>query len=198
MENQDTIQTEQQEGVAITPDAVQHYLNTDEGKRLLQPMLDRYHSKGLEAWRTNNLQKLIDEGISKANPQETPEQKAVRELKAELDSMRKAATLEAVKNKAIVHANDKKLPLEFIDILVEEDEKVTFDKLNLIESVFNTHVQRLVDEEVKKRLGESSQRITGNDNKNVVVTKEMFAAMLYDDRVKLRQDNPDLYKELSK
>ncbi|WRM69782.1 hypothetical protein UM752_11235 [Staphylococcus aureus] len=35
----------------MSVDDVKGFLDTEEGKRFIQPELDRYHSKGLESWK---------------------------------------------------------------------------------------------------------------------------------------------------
>ena len=68
----------------LTPENVNGFLETTEGKQLIQPKMDSYFSKGLDTWKNNNLQKLIDEEVSRRNPAETPEQKAIRELQQQM------------------------------------------------------------------------------------------------------------------
>lgn len=46
--------------VDISADVVEKWLQTNEGKKFLQPKLDSYFSKGLETWKNNNLEKLIN------------------------------------------------------------------------------------------------------------------------------------------
>lgn len=197
MENQNT-NNEQQNEVEITSDAVQAYLETDEGKKLLQPMLDKYHTKGLESWKKNNLQKLVDEEVGKKFPADTPEQKALKELQQELENMKREKAYESVRNKALKFSTEKQLPIEIIDLLVSHEEEATFKNLEVVESVFSSHVQKLVDAEVKKRLGESGQNIKASKDNGSAITKEIFNTMSYQDRVALLTTNPDLYKELSK
>ena len=41
-----------------TTDGVESFLNTDEGKKMLQPKLDTNFAKGLDTWQKNNLDKI--------------------------------------------------------------------------------------------------------------------------------------------
>ena len=68
----------------LTPEVITGYLESDEGKKLIQPKMDSYFSKGLDTWKNNNLQKLIDDEVAKRNPAETPEQKAIRDLQQQM------------------------------------------------------------------------------------------------------------------
>ena len=66
---------------------VKNYLETDDGKKLMQPRLDSYFNKGLATWRDNNESKLRDE-IRKEielelNPPANPWEQRVKELEDE-------------------------------------------------------------------------------------------------------------------
>ena len=45
----------------LTATHIENYLQNSEGQKLMQPKLDKYFNKGLETWKQNNLEKLIDE-----------------------------------------------------------------------------------------------------------------------------------------
>ncbi|WP_407268946.1 DUF4355 domain-containing protein [Radiobacillus sp. PE A8.2] len=133
----------------VTPDGVEAFLETDEGKKLLQPKLDNNFTKGLETWKKNNLKKIVDEEVKKSNPKETPEQKRIRELEDQFTSMEKEKTRESLKNKALTTLNEKKLPSNLIDYLIGEDEESTLSNLGKFEEVFTTQLQSAVDERLK-------------------------------------------------
>ena len=60
----------------INDDRVTAYLDTDSGKKLMQPKLDSYFSKGLETWKTNNLDKLVNEKVKELYPGDNRAKKA--------------------------------------------------------------------------------------------------------------------------
>ncbi|MEC1725859.1 DUF4355 domain-containing protein [Schinkia azotoformans] len=133
----------------VTSDGVTSFLESDEGKKLLQPKLDSYFTKGLDTWKNNNLQKLIDEEVSKKLPSETPEQKQLKELQQKLVQMEQEKTRETLKNKALSVASEKKLPTSLIDFLIGQDEETTTANLSKLEEVWNSQLQVLVDEKLK-------------------------------------------------
>ncbi|UOQ47746.1 DUF4355 domain-containing protein [Gracilibacillus caseinilyticus] len=133
----------------VTPDRVETFLESDEGKKLLQPKLDKYFSKGLETWKEKNLQKLVNDELNKKNPEETPEQKRIRELEQQFETMSKEKTREALKNKALTILNDKKLPSNLVDVLVSNDEETTLSNLEQFEEVFTTQLQNAVESKLK-------------------------------------------------
>ena len=54
-------ETTQTQEVAITQEAVEQWLGTDEGKRFLQPKLDSFFTKGLQTWQEKNIDKIKSE-----------------------------------------------------------------------------------------------------------------------------------------
>ena len=84
----------------LTATHIENYLQNSEGQKLMQPKLDNYFNKGLETWKQNNLEKLIDEEIAKRYPEETPEMRKIKELEQKLaekerEAVRKELTIKA-------------------------------------------------------------------------------------------------------
>jgi hypothetical protein len=183
-----------QELSKVTVDGATTFLESEEGKKLLQPKLDSYFTKGLDTWKGNNLKKLIDEEVAKRNPSETPEQKRIRELEEKYEKAEKDRTREILKNKALSSFSEKKLPTFFIDYLIGNDEESTTANLTKFEEVWNN--QKV--EFLKNNAQSFGNQGNNPPNNNGQVTKEDFAKMTYSERVKLANDNPELYKALSK
>lgn len=134
----------------VTPEGVKTFLDTEDGKKLLQPKLDQYYTKGLETWKSNHLQKLIDEAVSKAtNPNETPEQKRIRELEEKIANSEAESLRKELKANALSHLSDKKLPTFLVDYLLGKDKEVTDQNLVKFEEVWNAQVQTVKDEILK-------------------------------------------------
>ena len=114
---------------------------------------DKHHNTALETWKTNNLQTLIEEEVSKRNPQETPEQKTIRELKERLDQKEKSEQRAALKEAALTYATDKgydaKFATKWIDRLLGEDETVTNTTLDNFKTDLDAIVQAQVEEKLK-------------------------------------------------
>jgi len=47
----------------ITPEGVTSFLDTAEGKKMLQPKLDAHFTKGLETWKEKTLPSILDDEI---------------------------------------------------------------------------------------------------------------------------------------
>lgn len=172
-------------------DEVQNYISqNDEGKRWFDSERDKHFSKGLETWKTNNLEKIISEEIRKRNPEKTPEQIENEKLRADFEKLTKELKLKDVKGMAVKVASEKQIPLDIIDYFVNEDEEKTLENLNLFQSVMDNYIKKQVDE----RLKGSYSPPNNNSNLNGM-TKEKFNELSYSEKVKLSQDNPEVYKQ---
>jgi hypothetical protein len=60
---------------------------------------DKHSGKSLETWKTNNLQKLIDDEVAKRKPSETPEQKTIRELSEKFEKIQKESLRKDLTNR---------------------------------------------------------------------------------------------------
>ena len=76
--------------VKLDVEDIKAYLDTDEGKKLVQPRLDQAVSKGIDTFKTNNLDKLVQEQYAKNHPPLTDEQKRVQKLEADFNTEKSA------------------------------------------------------------------------------------------------------------
>jgi len=126
-----------------TKESVKEFLDSDEGKKFHQPILDAYHTKSLKTWQENNLEKIKSEAIA-SSKNETPEQKAIRELSENLSVEKRARQKESIKNKAIQALTSKSLPLDLADFLetAETDDELN-SKIEKISGVFKNYSDKL-------------------------------------------------------
>ena len=149
-----------------TAEVVNSYLDSQEGVKLLQPRLDGHFSKGLQTWKDNNLSKLIDEEVAKRNPGETPEQKEIRELKAQLEQDKAERLKEKLTNVAMKKADELGLPLDLVQHFIGADEDSTNSNLENFHSAFQTAIKTQVDSKFKqngrdvKNYGDNKQEIS--------------------------------------
>lgn len=149
-----------------TAEVVNSYLDSQEGVKLLQPRLDSHFSKGLQTWKDNNLTKLIDEEVAKRNPGETPEQKEIRELKAQLEQDKAERLKEKLTNVAMKKADELGLPLDLVQHFIGADEDSTNSNLENFNSAFQTAIKTQVDSKFKqngrdvKNYGDDKQEIS--------------------------------------
>lgn len=134
----------------VTADAVSGYLETKDGKKLLQPILDKNFNKGLETWKEKTLPGLIEEEVQKRNPQKTEDQKRIEKLEQQLEQEKKDRQREVLMNKALEIATEKKLPTKLIARFLGDDEESTLANLGEFEEVLSSHVKEQVEATFKE------------------------------------------------
>ena len=135
----------------VCVEGVQKFLNeNEEGKRFLDSERDKHLNKGLDTWKSNNLQKEIDKKILELYPEETPDKKQLRELIVKIEKMESEKQKEVLKNKALTIAAEKKLPInKIIDFVLGSDEESTVSNIGRFEEIFGASVQSAVEERLK-------------------------------------------------
>lgn len=155
-----------------TVEGVKGFLDTEEGKKFIQPRLDQNFTKGLESWKAKNLETLLNAEIAKKNPALTEDQKRIAALEKELQDQKKEAQKEKLTNFAMKHVTDKKLPTDLINFFLAEDEDATTANLGKFEEVFNKAVQAGVEAKFKENgrdinNGGGGSKDTGEYGKNL-------------------------------
>ena len=135
--------------VTVSSNDVESFLETEEGKRFIQPKLDKYHNKSLESWKKNNLDNLVEEEVRRRHPEETEDQKRIRKLEEELANRDKQSKRQELQNKAIKIAQNKGLPTDLVDFFIGEDEEATQTNLDKFEEKVNEVVTNKVDQRFK-------------------------------------------------
>lgn len=126
----------------VTPDGVNTFLESEDGKKLLQPKMDSYFTKGLETWKSNNLKKLVDEEVKKLNPPTNP-------LEIELQNLKKELLMKDLKATALNAASEQKLPSKLAEFFIGNDEQSTLSNLKTLKEVFDTHINERVQQQLK-------------------------------------------------
>lgn len=180
-------------GLIMTPEGVAAFLDTAEGKKLLQPRLDQYFTKGLETWKEKTLPNLIDEEIKKRFPGETEEQKRLRKLEEELAQERQARLKSELINKATTLATQKGLPVELVAYFVGQDEDSTINNLTALENIWQQNLQKAVEEKFKESGRSPNQGGGGTGGQINPWKKETFNLT---EQGRLLRDNPELAKQL--
>lgn len=179
----------------FTPEAVKSYLDTDAGKEILQPRLDKHFSQGLNTWKSNNLQKIINEEIAKLNPSETEEQKALREANAKIAQMEAENKRKDLLAYAQTKANELGISSFLASRCIGEDEASTLELLTEASNDFSNSLSNAVKAQLENT---DTTPNVGGTKKTGALTKKDFINMSYKDRMKLFQEDPELYSQLSK
>lgn len=132
----------------VNNDRVSKYLATDDGKKYIQPQLDSYFSKGLETWKTNNLDNLVNAKVKELYPDADPKDTEIAAMKAELEKIKAESQRKDLTNQALKIANEKGLPVDLVSFFVGSDEKTTKANMGKLETVFKA----ALSEEIKNKL----------------------------------------------
>lgn len=179
----------------ITPDAFKAYLETDAGKLAAQPYVDSRVSKGIDAWKNNNLQKHIDEALIAANPQETPEARQIRELTKKFEEQQKETKLAQQKAYALNLAQQRNLPIGLIDNFVGASAEETLYKVNTYESEWKASLQQAV-EAMTGRGGRSHLPENPNVGQSQGTAERKLSDMSFLEINSLAANNPQEYNRL--
>jgi hypothetical protein len=155
----------------VTTDRANAFLNTEDGKKLLQPKLDTYHNKGLESWKTNNLDTLVAAKVKELHPDADPKDLALNKLQAQLDKMQGDSARKDLTNKTLKQFQEKKLPAELVDFIIGADEDATSKNLEMLTALFAKH-----DEAIKTEFAKSNSYTPPNTKGNLGKEEEAARA----------------------
>lgn len=130
---------------------------------------------------------LLEEEIKKRDTSNlTPEQVQLKELQAQLDAMK------AEKEQAeLLNANSKKLKEQGLNTDLAKYIK-TDDDIVFFKSLINDSVKT----QIQQKLGKSSYKPPVVENNLNTITKEQFNKMGYKERLKLYNEDKELYEKL--
>lgn len=128
----------------------QKYANeNEEVAQWLQSQKDSFFSKSLETWKANNLQTIIDKKIEELNPNETPEQKQVRELRQQLQSMEQQSKMKEIRGDAIAYASEQNIPTSLVERFLGDDIEATKANLDGLKGTLESYIQAEVNNRLK-------------------------------------------------
>ena len=149
-----------------------------ESDKSLQGLFDKKVTTGIENFKKNGMQKLIEaEVLKRTGKNETPEQKEIRELKERLDKADKEKAKAEMINKYKDVLTEKKIPSNMIDFLLAQDDETTGANIEL----FENSMKQYIENGIKAKLGDSEYTPpTGGGNVGKVTWEQVI-------------DNPSLY-----
>ena len=155
----------------LTEETANSFIETN---AILKSHRDKFTTAGIETFKKNNLQKSIDEAVEKVklelNPEETPEQKRIKELeKRSLESDRKLKLSEIV-NDGITYASKPEIgvPADLVKIIARDSHETTKANIDALSSHIKTITKTALDKFVK----EKGRVVTdGADNIDTLKTK---------------------------
>ena len=173
---------------SFTVEDWEQFIQSPEGMKLLQPKLDRYFTKGLETWKQNNLEKIVNQEIEKRNPTD-PVQRELLETKKQMERMKSQA-------ETMKFLEEVKLPIEFAEFITRETPEATKKAVESVKNYLNRSINLLVKIEVDSRFKQSGTTVNAGNQQ--AITKEDLARMDYSERAELYTRNPDLFYRLTR
>lgn len=134
----------------VNVDNVKNFLeNNEEGKKYINSYADTRVSKGIETFKQNNLEKLINDEIAKRNPSTDPKDQALADLQKEMEKMKAESARKDLANKALKVAQEKKIPSDLVNYFVGADEETTKNNLEVLSKALEAYSQKAKDEILK-------------------------------------------------
>ncbi|NFC29187.1 DUF4355 domain-containing protein [Clostridium botulinum] len=131
-------------------DMFKQKINTDKDfKSYMDSLKDQHLNKGLETWKANNLQSLIDEKIKELYPEDDPKDLELKKLQQEMENMKKETLKKELTNKALKKMTDEGLPTDLVNFLVGTDEDSTVKNIDLFKEKFTDKLETTVKERLK-------------------------------------------------
>ncbi|WP_061293668.1 DUF4355 domain-containing protein [Clostridium botulinum] len=159
-------------------------------KSFMDSEKDKYNSKALDTWKTNNLQSLIDEKIKELYPEDDPKDLELKKLQQEMENMKKETLKKELTNKALKIATEKGLPTDLVDYFIGQDEEATNKNLETLEKVFTDKLETTVKERLKDN---SYTPPSGGAGVNNPWSKEHFNLTK---QAQVLKENPELAAQL--
>ena len=149
-----------------------------ESDKSLQGLFDKKVTTGIENFKKNGMQKIIEaEVLKRTGKNETPEQKEIRELTERLDKADKEKAKAEMISKYKDVLTEKKIPSNMIDFLLAQDDETTEANIEL----FENSMKQYIETGIKAKLGDSEYTPpTGGGNVGKVTWEQVI-------------DNPSLY-----
>lgn len=145
-----------------------------EVKAYYQSALDSGIGKGVAAYKSETLPKIIEEELKKANnKKKTPEQIELEELKAKFEALEKEKTKADMTSKYTKVLTEKGLNADLINFVLGENDETTTQNIESIEKIING----AVDNGVKNKLSSSSYTPPSESNVDNSLNAQIASAM---------------------
>ena len=159
-------------------------------KKMLQSETDKVRTEyTIKLKEAEEAKKNAERKLMSKEEREAADAKAKDELFKQMETELLQTKME-IKTTELLKQNE--LPIEFKNFLIGSSEEVTVNNVNEFKKVWQAVIKSAVEGKFKEG-GRDFQQ-----NNAPAITKEEFNKMTYRERNKLFQDNPELYKQLSK
>ena len=171
---------------AVTVEAVKPFLDTDDGRRLLQPLLDKRVTEALKTYKEGHFEDEVKAAVAteilRLNPKETEEQKRLREVEGKLIQAEAKAKRAELHRQGMEILTKEGIPSWWIDQFTGN----TIEELKVFaDQVKNSYTEREV--KVRNELlagGFKPGSGSGGDRKGTMTFKE-YQALPQAERIKM-------------
>lgn len=168
------------------------FMETEEGKKILNPMFDKRVSTAIETWKNNNIEKVVNDELVKRGYVQTEEQKKMMDLQNEINSIKKEKEIAEKRAIALAELNANGLNASLVDFLPTDSEEGIRNGVTTFKSILDD----LVAQEVKKKTAGTGVKPTDVKTPQPKLTTKDVMKMSYRERNQLAKENPELYKQL--
>lgn len=149
-------------------------VQTPEGKKEIQRAMDKNFSKGLETWKANNLQSLIDEAVNKEIENRFPTDEKEIEIRKLKKQLKDKEIHQAVASKL----EKAEIPTTLANFFIGE----TVEETNSLVDEFISAFNKTVNKEITNRLKTIGGTPRMGGQQQPMLTKEDLLKMPYDER----------------
>lgn len=168
------------------------FMETEEGRKVLNPMFDKKVSTAIETWKSNNIEKVVNEELVKRGYVKTDEQKKMLELEQQIANIQKEKELAEKKAVALAELNANGLNTALADFISYDSEETIRTGVSTFKSILDD----LVEKEVKKRTAGTGAKPQDVKNTAPKLTVKDVMKMSYKERNQLAKEDPELFKQL--
>lgn len=180
-------QEQQEEQIEMDVDQLKGWLGTEEGKKFLQPLLDKHFSKGLDTWKQNNLDKLVEERMEELHPTD-PDKQLIQKLQNEL----KQKEIHDIAVKTLAEAG---MPIELSRFFTGSGD---VEQVKQGIEDLKTAFQKALKVEITDRLKSIGGTPEMGNKPNRSITKKQLLDMPYDQRMAYYKKNPQEFNRIMK
>lgn len=188
--NPDDQQQNNEEKIVLTAEELQRKIDSETDRKLEKALKTARANWEKEFQEKLEQEKREAERLAKLSEKERKEEE-LRKREEELERRLREIERKELKADAIGVLTAKQLPTQFVDFLLGENAEKTLENINAFKEAFD----KAVEEKVKEALAGTPPK--KNPTQNTGITKEQFNQMNYKERVKLYNENLELYKKLS-
>lgn len=184
----------------VTEDKVKEFLGTDEGKKFIRSAADSMINQGIETFKKGKMLDLIKEEVDKRikelNPDESPEQKLIREANDRISILENSAKKERLEKVVLHTLAAKKLTAlnGLMNVLTGSDEEETLANVTRLETAIKEIVAEKVKGEFNTRDPKETNITSDPDFKNPFTKKYENLT----EQGKIYKENPEKAAELQK